>query len=270
MFKNFFRSSSSFVLLATILFTVAAVLTVNARPTPEPDIKALLITGGCCHDYDTQRELIPAAIDLHTSLRVQWTIVHQRTTAGDILLDFYKNPNWADGYDVVVHNECFAHISDDDYIAGILQPHIDGMPAVLIHCSMHSYREGTNAQDWYEFCGVHTARHGPQHPFEVQITESDHEVTIGMENWTTPRGELYFIKTVFPNTTVLAKSRSEVDGVMHPNIWVSDYGPNKTRVFATTIGHHNETMMEANYMKMLTRGFLWAAGKPVQANLSDK
>ena len=26
-------------------------------------IKALLITGGCCHDYDAQREIIPSAVD---------------------------------------------------------------------------------------------------------------------------------------------------------------------------------------------------------------
>lgn len=43
--------------------------------------------------------------------------------------------------------------------------------------------------------------------------------------------------------------------------------PKKTRVFATSIGHHNETMLEANYMEMLTRGFLWASGKPVSENL---
>ena len=46
---------------------------------------------------------------------------------------------------------------------------------------------------------------------------------------------------------------------MHTNIWVNAYGPNKTRVFGTSIGHHNETMLEPNYMEMITRGLLWAA-----------
>ncbi|HAV14215.1 MAG TPA: hypothetical protein DCX06_12095 [Opitutae bacterium] len=256
-----------FLLLAGITAVLTASLSAKPKRSPKPEIKALLITGGCCHDYDTQRELIPAMIDTHTGLRVQWTLLHQRTKAGNVLLDFYKNPDWAKGYDVVVHNECFAQIGDEDYIAGILQPHLDGVPAVLVHCSMHSYREGANAEDWYEFCGVHTPRHGPKHPFEVQIELPEHEVMKGLENWTTPNGELYFIEKVFPQTTVLAKSKSEKDGVLHPNIWVSYYGPNKTRVFATTIGHHNETMMEANYMQMLTRGFLWAAGRPVAENL---
>ena len=29
----------------------------------------------------------------------------------------------------------------------------------------------------------------------------------------------------------------------------------------TTIGHHNETMLEPTYLDLVTRGLLWAAGK---------
>ena len=98
----------------------------SPKPTPAPAIKALLITGGCCHDYDNQREIVPMAVDLYSKQKVEWTIVHQRTKAVDAMLEFYKNPGWAKGYDVVVHNECFAAMSAmPDYIAeGILQPHI--------------------------------------------------------------------------------------------------------------------------------------------------
>lgn len=253
--------------LSAVAFATASSLSAKRKPTPEPHIKALLVTGGCCHDYDSQRELIPATIDMHTKLRVQWTVLHQRTKAGDNLLDFYKNPDWAKGYDIVIHNECFAHISDDDYIAGIVAPHKAGVPAVMVHCSMHCYREGKNPEQWWEFCGVHSPGHGPKHPFEVQIVAPEHEVMKGMSNWTTPQGELYFINKTYPGMTPLAESKSNKNGKMHTNIWAHEYGPNKTRVFATTIGHHNETMMEANYMEMLTRGFLWAAGKSVSENL---
>jgi len=70
-------------------------------------MKALLITGGCCHDYKEQREVIPMSIDMHSKQKIEWTILHQRTANGSFELDFYKNPDWAKGYDVVVHNECF-------------------------------------------------------------------------------------------------------------------------------------------------------------------
>lgn len=231
-------------------------------------IKALLVTGGCCHDYDTQREIIPAAVDLYSKKPVEWTIYHQRTKAGDRLLQLYMNPDWADGYDVVVHNECFANIGDVDYIENILRPHREGVPAVLIHCSMHCYRTGPTAEEWWKFCGVHSPGHGPKHGFEIEITAPEHEIMQGMSNWTTEKGELYFIRTAYPTMTPLAESYSQKTKTMHTNIWVNAYGPNETRVFATSIGHFNETMLDPNYMEMLTRGFLWAIGEPVADNLN--
>jgi hypothetical protein len=255
--------------LCILIAALAVCSSASAKPKQAagPVIKALLITGGCCHDYDEQRDVIPMSIDLHSKQKVEWTILQQRTKAGNALLDFYKNSDWAKGYDVVVHNECFANVGDVDYIAGILQPHLDGVPAVLIHCTMHCYREGPTKEEWFKFCGVHSPGHGPKHSFEVQITAPEHEVMKGLSNWTTPNGELYFINKAYPTMTPLAESKSEKTGEMNTNIWVNAYGPNKTRVFATTIGHHNETMMQAEYMEMITRGFLWAAGKPVAESI---
>lgn len=250
------------------LLTLSAVVIVDAKPKKgPPDLKALLVTGGCCHDYDEQRSILPMAVDLKSKLKVEWTIYHQRTKATDSLLELYRNPDWAKGYDVVVHNECFANVGDVDLIENILQPHLDGVPAVLVHCSMHSYRKGPTAEDWYAFCGAHSAKHGPRHPFEVQITNAEHEIMRGMSNWTTPQGELYFIEKTYPTMTPLAESKSNKTGKMETNIWVNAFGPKKTRVFATTIGHHNETMLQDQYMELFTRGLLWAAGKPVAENI---
>ena len=255
--------------LCVLITAIAICSTASAKP--KQTIKALLITGGCCHDYDEQRELLPVAVDLNSKIPVEWTIYHQRTKAGDRLLELYRNPDWAKGYDVVVHNECFANVgkANEDFIEGILQPHRDGVPAVMVHCSMHSYRTGTNAEEWWKLCGLYTKRHGPKHPFEVQITAPEHEILKGMQNWTTPQGELYFIEKTYPTMTPLAESKSNQTGAMHTNIWVNEYGPNKNRVFATTIGHHNETMLQAEYMEMFTRGLLWAAGKSVSENIQS-
>ena len=250
------------LILTLIGFSMAAA---QAEP-----LKALLITGGCCHDYDQQREILPAAVDLNSKVPVEWTILHQRAKGTHNLLEFYKNEGWAKGYDVVVHNECFASVGDVDYIAGILKPHLDGVPAVLIHCSMHCYRTGPTREDWWKFCGVHSPGHGPKHPFEVKIVAPEHEVMMGMENWTTPKGELYYIAKTYPGVTPLAESKSNATGEMHMNIWVHEYGPLKTRVFATTIGDHNETMLQAEYMELFTRGLLWAAGLPVAENLKNQ
>lgn len=205
------------------------------------------------------------AVDMNSKLKVEWTIVHQRTDAFDGTLELYKSPDWAKGYDVVVHNECFAAIRDVDYMKGIVAPHRAGVPAVMVHCAMHSYR----IDEWRELCGVSSVRHGPHHAFEVQVTNTEHEIMRGLTNWKTPKGELYFIDKVYPTMTQLAQSKSDKTGALHPNVWVNEFGPNKTRVFATTIGHHNETMLQQQYMELLTRGLLWAAGKPVAESIQQ-
>ena len=38
-------------------------------------IKALLVTGGCCHDYERQKLILTQGISARAD--VEWTIVHQ-------------------------------------------------------------------------------------------------------------------------------------------------------------------------------------------------
>jgi hypothetical protein len=228
-------------------------------------IKALLITGGCCHDYSNQKLILTTGIAERTSLPIDWTVIHQGGTTTDTKIPFYENENWADGYDVVIHNECFAKIKDPAWADRVLNPHRAGTPAVLVHCSMHCYRvevDGEKDPRWFEFCGVTSHRHGPKHAFAVKNLKPDHPVMKDFgDSWTTPEGELYYIEKVWPTATPLAHSKSEDTGKMNVNVWTNAYGEKKTRVFGTTIGHHNSTMMSPEYLDLMTRGFLWAAGQ---------
>lgn len=262
-----------------ITFLIAIALSTNLvgqqpkkKEPPRPaDIKALLITGGCCHDYYKQRDTIPEVIDASTKLKIDWTVVHQRSNQTDTKIPLYNNPSWATGYDIVVHNECFARISDNEYIKNIVKPHREGVPAVIIHCSLHSYRNAEAKKEWWELCGVLSRKHGPQQLIEVQVTKPDHEIMKGLSNWTTPaKGELYYILEEYPNAIPLAQAPSKETEEMHTTIWVNHFGENKTRVFGTSLGHGHENMLEKNYMAMLTKGFLWACGKPIEENFVDK
>ena len=51
---------------------------------------------------------------------------------------------------------------------------------------------------------------------------------------------------------------TEVEAVV---AWTNHYGPNKTRIFSTTIGHNNETVADDRYLELVTRGILWATGR---------
>ena len=42
----------------------------------------------------------------------------------------------------MIHDECSASVTDPVYVKRILDAHRKGVPAVNLHCAMHSYRWG--------------------------------------------------------------------------------------------------------------------------------
>lgn len=228
-----------------------------AAPKPAKKIKALLITGGCCHDYTAQKNLIKNGLEERANIEV--TVVQQGGSSTDARIPLYGDPKWADAYDVILHDECFAHVKDPAWTQRVLAPHIDGKPAVVIHCAMHCYRDGTD--EWFKFCGVTSRGHGPHYAHEVLNRDASHPVMKTFPaGWFNPEGELYRIDKVWPTAHPLASARDRKRGTEEVCIWTNLYGPNKTRVFGTTLGHHNETVSHPQFLDMLTRGTLWASG----------
>ena len=238
-------------------FSLLLVGPVAAADKEVKPIKALLITGGCCHDYTSQKKILPEAISKLAN--VEWTIVHQGGTTTDTQIPFYEKEDWYKGYDVVVHNECFAGVNDPTWTARILKAHRDGVPAVVIHCAMHCYRDKTD--QWFEFLGVTSHGHGANYPFDVVNLKPDDPIMKDFgEKWSTPKGELYIIKKLWPTATPLAHAMSRDTKNNEVVIWTNLYG-GKTRVFGTTIGHHNEEMNDPVFQNYVARGLLWACDK---------
>lgn len=228
----------------------------DAVPKAKP-IEVLLITGGCCHDYDFQTKALQLAAKEH-QVPIAWTVVDQGGKGTRAMIDFYKNETWYEGFDVVVHNECFADTDDPDYIRSITKPHFDGVNALVIHCAMHTYRSA-NIDDWREFLGVTTRRHDHQSHYPVKVTQPNHPIMrdFPTEGYKSAKDELYIIEKVWPKTTVLATSPSERDGKEYPVYWTNQYG--KGRVFGTTYGHSNETFTDPVFLRAIIQGIQWAA-----------
>lgn len=224
-------------------------------------IRALLITGGCCHDYARQKLILTKGISARAD--VVWTVVQQGGTSTDTKIPVYEDADWADGFDIVVHNECFSNVRDVAWVERILKPHREGLPAVLIHCAMHCYRTGDDR--WFEFAGVQSPGHGPHYAYTVENRSPEHPIMTGFgDQWTTTKGELYHALKVFPTATPLAHANRKSDGQPQVCVWTNEYG--RGRVFATTIGHYNETMADPKYLDMLARGLLWAVGRDPQTH----
>jgi hypothetical protein len=79
------------------------------------------------------------------------------------------------------------------------------------------------------------------------------------KEWQLPQEELYYVDKLWPTATALAEGMSQERQAMQPVIWVNQY--EKARVFATTIGHYNHTVELPEFLDLVTRGTLWAAGK---------
>ena len=250
-----------------ILLVGLAALAVLVPLTPaadkdKPDVKpirALLVIGGCCHDYAKQKDILTKGISARAN--VEFTVSYDTDTGTKHLNPVYQKADWAKDFDIVIHDECSSDVKDVDVINRILQPHRDGLPAVVLHCGMHCYRsEGfPKNTPWFEFTGLVTTGHGRQLPIAVSYVDSDSPITKDLKDWTTINEELYNNITgkVLDTAHPLARGKQEKDDCIVT--WTNTYNK-KTRVFCTTLGHNNDTVADARYLDLVTRGLLWASG----------
>lgn len=239
-------------------FLIALSLDLNAQSLTSKPVKILLITSGCCHNYPLQTKAMTEAMT-KLAPKAEWKVVSEGGTSTRGTIALYDDPDWAKGYDVVVHNECFADTKDPNYFRKITKAHYAGVPAVVIHCAMHTYRAAPET-DWREFLGVTSMRHDEkQGKYPVKLVDAKHPIMTGMpSNWVTPSDELYIIDKFWPNSKALASAVSEVDGKTYPVAWTNQYG--KARVFGTTFGHSEGTFSDPVFLNMISRGILWSAG----------
>ena len=202
-----------------------------------------------------------------------------------IIFEIYKKSNWAESYDVIIHDECAADITDPVYVETILKAHRDGKPAVNLHCAMHSYRwgnykepitEGADNAHWFEMIGLQSNGHGPKLALNISFFNQESPITKGFTDWTTfPNEELYNNVQIFKIEPLVRGSQmvkdkktgveSKVESII---AWTNLYGPNKTRIFSTTLGHDSKTVADERYLDFVTRGLLWSVnhltseGKP--------
>src|SRR5947208_2163285 len=111
---------------ASLFVVVMAALPARAED-PKP-IRALLVLGGCCHDYVKQKDLITKGISARAN--VQWAIAYDADKGTKHLNPVYEKADWAKGYDVVVHDECCADVKEMALVDRILEPHKNGLPGV--------------------------------------------------------------------------------------------------------------------------------------------
>lgn len=295
--KRFIRAlaAAAFVAGLAAMPTSSPVRAADAPAKPEnaaagKRIKVLLVTGGCCHDYGRQKTILQQGLSARAPVDI--TVVHEGDGITSQRHSIYEKPNWWEGFDLVIHDECSADVKDVKFIENILAAHKAGIPAVVLHCGMHNYRsEGWPKEitPWFEFTGLQTTGHGAQLPIAIHFVAKDNPIVKGMADWTTINEELYnnIAGNVLPTATALARGQQKhmtypkgADGKPDKTqgkevvddtivVWTNMYNA-KTKVFATTLGHNNETVGDARYLNLVARGLLWTLDREADFKASDQ
>jgi type 1 glutamine amidotransferase len=263
-------------LLPSLVLTLCLLAnSVHAENAAKP-LRVLLITGGCCHDYAKQKDLLKEGLEKRLNIVIDQVYSDDKTVKPP--LSIYGNPEYAKGYDLIIHDECSAGISEESVIEGVLAPHKQGIPGVNLHCAMHSYRIGNAGQPatigtphgfWFEYLGLQSSGHGPQEPIAISYLDKSDVTFKGLSDWSTVKEELYNNVKVFDSARAVAKGKQivkkkapkegepaeeEKEAIV---AWTNTY-MEKTRVFSTTIGHNNDTVGDDRYLDLVARGILWA------------
>lgn len=285
-------------------------------------VKILYVTSlpGTHHDYVTQREIF---LDIAQKAGWQVTVITGRyrslnsqgkptsksdkpvvrgTTKKSIeryervskeiaaqkpLIQRLKEKDYAKGFDAIVYNFCLAHVTDLEATANIIrQTRNNGVPAFMIHCSMHSfwstfrYKDKQSAlmtqwktkypdrafPNWGKFTGVASTGHGPNRPITTKILV-DHPATQGVQGgYVTPPTELYNNHFVTEGTTPLLQgiqsiSSQQKDGSFKTVetksiiMWHSRQG--KSNLIGLTIGHGDADLRSQGFQSLLIDGVNW-------------
>ena len=101
--------------------------------------------------------------------------------------------------------------------------------------------------------------HGPQHEFIVETQSPDHPIMRGLpKRWLHAKDELYSkLRGPGENVEILSTAVSDLTAVNEPNNLVLAY--HKGRVFHTTLGHADYSMLDRGFYTLLQRGTEWVA-----------
>lgn len=246
----------TYLLPSKLLILLSGILLVSCAAVQQPPIQALLITGGGWHDYETQEGLLTEGISERLGDDIKWTIIHEGDGEPDYHVSILQEENWTEGYDVIVHNTGFGRVTDPDFVAHFVEHH-KGTPAVIIHAAVHSYRYAEPADPWFEFMGFQSMSHEGQRRFEVENLAPEHPIMRDFpETWETPTDEVYIVEKIWGDITPLARAYGEETEAYHTVTWTHEI--DDTRVFATTLGHNNESFEQEEFLDTVTNGLLWA------------
>lgn len=216
----------------------------SAASIAQPLRALLLTTPGVYHNYERQNQVLTAALAQRMQIRFDISLAEERR---------WQHEDYGAGYDVIIYNICMAD-NDNAALIGNMrrQTEVLGTPAVVLHCTMHSFRD---TQHWWPFLGLKSQRHDPLGKMRIRKV-AQHPVLSGIDDdWTLPEDELY-INLAFGGEPLL--SATGRDGKRHTVAWLQGAGAGA--LFGTTLGHSDKTIDDPAFQRLVANGVLYVTG----------
>jgi hypothetical protein len=207
--------------LKYVLLLIVSFLVGCSSISQPPKVLYVTTEPGKHHDYTAQRKIFEGV-----AKEAGWNYTVHSNEHYEQLKQLVDS-NLTEGYDAVVYNFCFAHSKDLSAAENMInQTRVKGTPAMVIHCSMHSFwptfKDGESAEVlgstyqgsatpdpaevkkwrakypnrpfpvWGDFTGIASTKHGPKIPMKVsKCCEHDATKSLSDEGYTTVNAELY-------------------------------------------------------------------------------
>lgn len=211
-------------------------------------MKALVLSGEN-HRFNESASVIHAFLDADDDVEAE-------------LVDDKDALTSLDGYDAVVFGTGFTRsVRKDD---GTVERVDDLTPAqeqgLFDYVQGGGGLVGIHGTAWWipsravPLIGGHANWHPPGLTFEVEVDDTAHAITDGIENFEVD-DEIY-MSAWDPNIHVLASATWSEK--RHPLAWTQPYGDG--RVFYTALGHGSGTFERPMMQRLMTNGVKWAGG----------
>ena len=225
------------IMKRTLLFTLLAIVAFGTVPRPvmakeKPKVIYFTHEPGRWHKYTAQKKVFS---QIATKAGWELTIM---TGDHDGQIAKLRTPDFAKGYDAVVYNFCFAKSKDLEAQANLVaQTKNHGVPAMLIHCAMHSwwptYRDGKPDALGPDYKGK--AKADPKLVAEWRKKHGDKQFPA----WGDFTGVATGNTELYNNIYVLDKVVPQIEGIQGNSkaivMWLCPQG--KSKVLGLTVGH---------------------------------
>lgn len=265
---------------------------VEVAPVKDEPIDVLYVTHepGSYHDYTYQRKQFEKLAEAKG-----WDLTVLSGSYKEVEHKLATDKDFGAGADVIVYNMCMAHCANPEVPHNIMQQtQKKGVPAILTHCSMHSFwptfkengehaihPQGANKKAhttkqllaewkakhpgeefpaWPNFTGLASTSHSPQGVVKCTVLDKSHPAVSGVADFDSDKGEELYYNFIdekdSPQSTPILQGEVKA-GEKAVILWENPYANSK--IIAFTLGHASEQWTQAEFLKILENSVTYLA-----------